>query len=221
MNLPKPARTIFLFFAIIISVNDISAQNSKGVNQSWQEFYVYHEFGKKWEAGILFNLLTHFDHGLYEWFAEGKISYSITHWLATEVLYRQDYYKINIDSIKWTHEQRPMFRIVTGFNAGNFKFRQRNRIELRMFEFFNTKWRLRSDTRIKYATNFTSFNLTPYVTEEIFFTKRGLSRNRMYLGITGSKGLFTPSVYMLMQSDKIKEQWISRWILGVEIGIRI
>ena len=213
-----PALFVILFF--VSSVN-IKGQTKEGVSAAWQELYIYHDFSDKWEAAFLFNSLISLEHGFFDWFLEGKVGYKILPWLEAEALFRQEYFKINLDSSKWTYEQRPMFRLSSRFKINKFKFRQRNRIELRTFELFETTWRERNDLRIKYVSGLTQFNLSPYVIEEIFITKRGLSRNRMYLGIGGSKGKFGILLYMLLQSDKLEKQWISRWINGIELNIKI
>lgn len=171
--------------------------------------------------GVLFNTFVDFDYGFFDWFVEGKISYQILTWLEAEAMYRQEYYKISLDSSNWTYEQRPMLRFSSKFKIGNFKFRQRNRGEMRMFELLNTSFRYRGDLRIKYPTELTSFNLSPYIIEEWFVGKRGYSRNRLYFGISGNKGRFSPVMYMLLQSSKGKERWFSKWICGIALDIRI
>ena len=209
---------VILFF---ISTVNIKGQTKEGVSAAWQELYIYHNFTDRWEAAFLFNSLISLKHGFFDWYLEGKVGYKIFQWLEAEALFRQEYFKTDLDSSNWTYEQRPMLRLASRFKINKFKFRQRNRIELRTFELFETTWRERNDLRIKYVSGLTPFNLSPYVIEEIFITKRGLSRNRMYLGIGGNKGHFSILLYMLLQSDKLKKDWISRWISGIELGINI
>ncbi len=212
---------VFIFLFSLTTINSKGQLSSKSVNISWQELYLYHEFGKKWDAGILFNTYVSFDHGLFNWFVQGNAGYNILPWFKLEALYRQEYYKISRDSSKWTYEMRPMLRISSSFKLNKFSFRQRNRVEVRLFELFKTRYRFRSDVRIKYSSGITSFDLSPYVTEEVFLGKGGYNRNRLYLGITGKNGRFSPILYMLMQSTNLKSQWFSQWILGAALDIKI
>ena len=226
-NIPTQINSIARFFLIFITLfsynifNLEGQQTNKGVNISWQELYLYHEFDKKWETGILFKTYVSFDHGFFDWFVQGNAGYNLLPWFKLEALYRQEYYKISQDSIMWTYEMRPMLRISSSFKLKKFSFRQRNRVEVRLFELFKTRYRFRSDFRIKYSSGITSFDLSPYITEEVFLGKGGYNRNRLYLGISGKNGKFSPVLYMLMQSTNLKSQWVSQWILGAALDIKI
>ena len=114
-----------------------------------------------------------------------------------------------------------MFRAVAKKQLGTWKFRNRQRIEYRMFEVGESHFRYRTDLKIKPNWNITTFNINPYLTEEIFVSKEQLSRNRMYGGLEAQKGRVEPAIYALVQSDKLANQWHSRLILGVALGFKI
>ncbi len=211
--------TLLLFIFTTAGIN--GQQKNYGVKTLRQELYLYHEFGKRWDSGISFKTYVSCDYGLFSWFIQGNAGYNVLPWFKIEALYRQSYYKLSADSSKWTYEQRPILRIASKFKKGNFKFRQRNTMELRIFELFKTTWRFKSDLRIKYSTGITMFDISPYITEEVFIGKWGYNRNRLYLGISGNKGRFSPILYMLMQSNRISNDWISHWIMGAAPDIRI
>ena len=206
--------TFLFFLPISIFGND----NEPQVKEFWQQIYAYRSFSEKITGQLLFNNLYSQKLGNYDWFVQGKMSFHARHWLDLELLYRQEFYKVNKITLQ---EYRPMFRAVAKKQLGNWKFRNRQRMEYRMFEVGESHFRYRTDLKIKPDWNLTSLNINPYLTEEIFVSREKLSRNRMYGGFEAQKGRFEPAVYALVQSDKLADKWHSRLILGLVFGLRI
>ena len=50
---------------------------NSGVKEIWQELYLFHHFGEKFSAGVLFNNLYSFQFGNYDWFIEGELKYEV------------------------------------------------------------------------------------------------------------------------------------------------
>ncbi len=207
------AVTVFVLFG-----TTVNAENDRTLNEFWQEIYVYRNFSEKIGGEVLYNNLQSFGVGSYDWFLEGKINYRAKSWLDMELMYRHEFYDENGVTLQ---EYRPMFRLSGKTLLGRISVRNRHRIEYRMFEAGGNHIRYRSDLRVKPGWDLTSLNLNPYLTVEIFIARGEMTRNRLYGGISGQIGRFEPTVYFLLQSDAIENDWIPRNILGIMLGIEI
>ena len=184
----KHTRILLIGFFALITLygkDTIGQETESGINEFWQEIYVYRNFSQKWSGEILFNNLYSKKLGHYDWFLEGKVSYRAVEWLAVEAMYRHEFYDLNGEKVQ---EYRPMIRFVGQHELGIWSIRNRHRFELRMFEIGENKFRYRTDLKIKPNFDWTPLKLGPYVHEEIFIGYKGLSRNRIYLGIEGKYG---------------------------------
>lgn len=196
----------------------VAEDRGSGIEEFWQEAYLYHNLSEKWRVEILFNNLYSQSLGNYDWFLEGKLCYHANNWLDLELLYRHEFYDFNDTKVQ---EYRPMFRVSGKKEFGNWTIRNRHRFEYRLFEAESNHFRYRSDLKINPNWNLTSMNINPYLVEEIFVAREKVNRNRVYLGIEGRKGKLEPSLYWLIQSDKSNGSWKNRNILGVMIGIKL
>lgn len=192
--------------------------NESGIEEFWQEAYLYRNFSEKWRGEILFNNLYSKNLGNYDWFLEGKLCYHANNWLDLEFLYRHEFYDFEGSKVQ---EYRPMFRVSGKKKIGAWTFRNRHRFEYRLFEVESNHFRYRSDLKINPNWNLTSMDINPYLTEEIFVSHEKVTRNRVYFGIEGKKGKIEPALYWLIQSDKYNGSWKSRNILGVMIGVNL
>jgi len=208
---------VICFWGLII--HHLKAEErSTGIQEVWQEAYLYSDIGKRFTFGVLMNNLYSSNWGNYDWFVEGGIKYKINKWLKVEGLYRQEYYKIG--SV-WTYENRPMLRLSGSKSFGIWKVRNRQRFEMRFFEYGPSRFRYRTDLKVSPQWNFTSWDLNPYISEEVFISKGTMSRVRSYLGIQGKKGRVEPSAYLLVQSNVKSNPWKHRLICGFCLGFEI
>jgi len=211
---------ILLFLGLFLNSELVVAQSEEsGVKEVWQEIYLFHDFNDKLYAELLFNNLYNINAGnSYDWFLEAKLTYHWLQWLDVDAMYRHEYYKIGTN---WVQEYRPMIRFSGKTEFGNWSIRNRHRFELRIFEFGETRFRYRTDVKIKPNWDWTFMNLNPYMQEEIFLGKKGFSRNRLYGGVEGKTGRFEPALYMLIQSDNILSNWNNRFIFGFVLGFEL
>lgn len=72
--------------------------------------------------------------------------------------------------------------------------------------------------KIKPYWNWTSFNINPYVNEELFFAREKMSRNRIYAGFEAKTGSFEPAIYMFLQSDNFNNNWTHRSLIWSYAG---
>ena len=210
-----------LFLTVLPTVIgwEVSAQHAEyEITELWQEFYVYKDLNEKWSGSILLNNLYSSEFGHYDWFLEGKSTYHATKWLDIEAMYRQEYYDLNGSEIV---EYRPMIRFSGKARIQNWRVRNRHRFELRMFEIGKTRFRYRTDLKINPNFNWTSFNIDPFVLQEVFINQKGFSRNRIYAGIQGKNRRFEPSVYMVLQSNIVSNNWNNQLIVGFIMGFEL
>jgi len=92
---------------------------------------------------------------------------------------------------------------------------------MRFFEYGPSRFRYRTDLKVSPQWNFTSWDLNPYISEEVFISKGTMSRVRSYLGIQGKKGRVEPSAYLLVQSNVKSNPWKHRLICGFCLGFAI
>ncbi|MBI9063682.1 MAG: DUF2490 domain-containing protein [Marinilabiliaceae bacterium] len=216
----KGGMILFLLILFMFSVNPIEANNDANdlIDEFWQELYVYSPLTKKLTFGLLFNDLYGVQAGNYDWFIEGGLKYKINKWLTTEVLYRQEYFKTGT---VWTYENRPMLRISGSKTFGIWKVRNRQRFEMRFFKNDPFRFRYRTDVKVSPQWNFTSWNLNPYVQEELFMSEGRMSRIRSYLGIQGKEGRVEPSAYLLIQTKLNGRIARNNLIFGICFGIEL
>ena len=219
MKIPKSKILSIGVFVVLICMNTerVQAQKSSGISEFWQELYIYHDFNEKWSGELLFNNLYSKKLGNYDWFLEGKVAFKANTWLSVEAMYRHEFIDLNGLNVQ---EYRPMLRVSAKRNLGKWNFRNRHRFEYRMFDVGESHARYRTDFKVSPNWNWTSLNLNPYLNEEIFIDRNGLSRNRIYLGIEGKKGRFLPAFYTLTQSDNLSGNWHNRWELSYETFLK-
>lgn len=202
----------------LLSRNTLAQKVESGISEFWQELYIYHKLNGKWSGEVLFNNLYSSELGNYDWFLEGKLTFHAKKWLDVEAMYRHEFYDFKGSKVQ---EYRPTMRLSGKTTIGNWCFRNRHRFELRMFEMADTRFRYRTDLKLKPNWRWTPFEINPYFQEEIFVDREKLSRNRIYGGLEAKTGRFKPAIYMLIQSDCIGNSWISRIIGGVLLGIEV
>lgn len=205
------------FFIVHCFATKANSKNT--VDEWWQELFLYHPFSEKWIAGVLLNNFYIAEVGNKDWFAQGVLKYKISHRLAAELMYRQEYSEKNGS---WTFEKRPIFRLSGETKIGKFYLRNRQSIEYRIFEFDRDFFRYRTDLRIKPDWQFSVWNLTLYLQKEVFVRSNKLSRIRTYLGVQGKVKKFEPAAYFLIQSKKNnKNHFKHQIIVGIYLGIEI
>lgn len=218
-------RKILILIVAYCFVHVVCAKShNDGFNELWQEAYLYKELDSKLSFAFLFNNMSRHNIGIYDWFLEGSIRYKLKPWFKLETMLRQEYYKINQ---LWVYETRPMLRLSFSKKSGIWNVRNRHRMEARFFQFGHSRFRYRSDVKLKLSVNWTKLKLNPYMQEEMFIADNRLSRIRSYIGFQGNCGWFEPGFYFLIQSNGldvnkwISQDWYHRGIIGLVCGIKL
>jgi len=81
---------------------------------------------------------------------------------------------------EWRKEIRPDPDITLRWNRQSFKFDDRNRMEYRIREDRNNVWRYRNRIRVKYPVKLTRFEITPFISNEIFWALDASEINEIY-----------------------------------------
>lgn len=140
-------------------------------------------------------------------------------WLDTTVGYRQIFEEKNSD---WKQENRPHLGATASWMWGELALSNRARIEYRNREDAENLWQYRNKLTIKLPVKFTSYEIQPYIADEIFydFDEETLGRNRAYVGFSLKllKNLKAEIYYLLQSSEKGKD-WTEYNVLGTKLKV--
>ena len=152
-------------------------------------------------------------------YVDANARYSIDKNWAIEAGYRQAYLELPSGT---RTEYRPMFALYWRHLGDNWKFSNRNRLELRYFE-GNAKDRVRyrNESVLTSKHTITSLELTPFIEEEFFYdlTDSELNINWLTAGVSKfwTKNFKWKLGYRL-QSQKFGGEWQTRNVLVTGIS---
>jgi len=133
--------------------------------------------------------------------------------------FRQIYEK---KSGKFKEENSPFIKATLKWLFFGLDFDDGNRFEYRNFDYSPDLWRYRNKLTLKFPWKLTSFEIRPYLADEIFFDFEDatLSRNRFYSGF-GFKMFKNVGgeIFYLLQTTKGSDVWTDANVLGTKIKI--
>ena len=143
-------------------------------------------------------------------------------WFSLGLNYRQVY---ELKSGEWTEENRPHLNGTIKLKWEGWDISNRCRFEYRDTESYND-WRFRNKLTAKFPWKWTSWQIRPYVADEIFYDFHAdeLNRNRLYAGIGIGKLFLLETikgdVFFLWQSTK-KPNWGDQdyYIFGTKLKV--
>lgn len=157
------------------------------------EFYYHH-----YDAGLVYDLNKYFNLG---------------------VGYRHIYEK---KKGKFKVENEPYWCAILFWALAGFKFDSRSRLEYRHFDYQKDSWRYRNKFTVKLPWKFTTLEIQPFLSDEIFvdFNGMDLNRNRFYsgLGFILTKNI-KGEIYYLLQSSKGSGNWSDANVLGTKLKV--
>jgi|TARA_B110000196_G_scaffold35149_1_gene26477 hypothetical protein len=121
----------------------------------------------------------------------------------------------------WVSEHRPHGTVSTEVSLGALAVSARSRLEYRIKQDKDPVFRNRDMVTIKFGQGFTALKIIPYIADEIFydFQKKEINRNRAYIGFSvKSIQSFSPTIYLMQQSNYKEDQWDSILILGFKFN---
>ncbi len=152
----------------------------------------------------------HIDTGIY---------YKATDWLDLGINYRHIWEKKA--RYKWAEEYRPHFNGVFKWQWWDLEFKDRNRVELRIRDGKEDKWRYRNKLTMSYPVEIKDIEVAPYVADEIFVDFHGtrLNRNRLYGGVQIKLYKHIKAdIFYLWQTSKDKPgKWTGYNVLGAKL----
>jgi len=137
-------------------------------------------------------------------------------WLELNASYRQAF---DIEKDKWHYENRPHLDATVKFDLLGLSLSDRSRVEYRNREHKDDDWRYRNKFTLS-LPKATSYEIQPYVADEVFFDLDDgvFNRNRLYGGV--SLRLFKYmklELYYLLQTTKDKKDWINYNVVGTKL----
>jgi hypothetical protein len=150
---------------------------------------------------------------------EGTLDYKVTKGLSLGIGYRQIYEKKHGD---WKGENMPNSNVTLDWSWRGFTFQDRNRLELRIPEDGQDKWRYRNKLTVLLPIKVTEFDVQPYVADEVFFDFHGdnFTRNRLFAGIKAKFfGHLKTDLFYLWQASEQGKDWIDYHVLGIKLKV--
>lgn len=141
------------------------------------------------------------------------LSYEFRDWLDLGISYKYEKereYVCEDTWEDWLDEHRLQFDPTLKWEWGEFKFSDRSRLEYRILEDRENKWRYRNRLKIKRPLTCCNIEFTPYCSEEIFcdFYGKGIYKNRFEVGISKElTSILELEIYYLLESCKEDSEW--------------
>lgn len=139
-------------------------------------------------------------------------------WLHLGAAYRQIYSRIPGGSWKTTYD--PYFQVFFKGNLSKFEIENRNRFQYYYAHWRTPTWVYRNRTTIGAPIKLTHNEITPYISDELFFEKnRGFVENRINSGCLFS--IINPiqsDIYFSLRNIKRSTGWIHITQLGVDFS---
>lgn len=188
--------------------------------QYWNEFVFEHEFAPRWsmELSLEQNLFDDFkEFGM--WNVQVRPFYDVGGPLSLGLEYRCERER---DDGRWVTEHRYGILPVLSRKWGDWKFKLMSRLEYRDQE-DGHDWRWREKLKIAKPCRIASFEFTPWVSEEPFYSFNAdrVNQNRATVGL--SKELpsgIEATLYYLNRVDKEDDGWLTTHVVGTEFGVK-
>jgi hypothetical protein len=210
---------ILIIIWLGLSLTQLSFPYDDGDGQLWNTVSIEGKLSQRWKI----KLEEEFRFGdsmeaLYYHHTDLGLSYKLTNWFYLGLNFRQIYEK---KKEAWKKESRPHLNLTYKFALGNFKFKNRGRLE----------YRIKEDKRYFRFRNKFTINLLPigknkiklYIADEVFydFDKDRLNRNRLCAGLKLKllEELNLDTFYLWQTTEK-KGNWIDYNVMGVKINFK-
>jgi hypothetical protein len=124
----------------------------------------------------------------------------------------------------WFAEARPNLNVTLKHKWNDWKLSSRNRFEYRFFEIDKEDlFRYRNKFTLKSPWKWTSWNINPFIADEIFIDEvDGFNRNRLQIGV-GMNIIehVDGAIYYLWQTSEKGEEWIDFNVIGLQFKIKL
>ncbi|NQU94682.1 MAG: DUF2490 domain-containing protein [Candidatus Omnitrophica bacterium] len=214
-------KIFFVALTVILFLSGACFAFDDGDFQYWNTENISYKINEDWKIKVEEEF--RFGDGVSDFYYQHSdvgVTYAgLAEWLDVGVNYRLAFEE---GSNGWEYENRPHFNATLKHKTDGFSLSNRGRLEWRMPENSNTKWRYRNKFTVGYPLELDQFKFTPYVADEVFvdFDAGELNRNRLYAGANFKiiKNL-SLDVFYLWQFSKKSKHWISYNVLGTKIKL--
>ncbi len=199
----KPAAKLVVYTAILF-VFLTSTFTYAGTDWLYKSKYgVSFPVINKWEGSVKaeFRYKDDMSDHYYSYVDVG-LTYNWSDWLDVSGNYRYITYEA---SDVWLKENRPHLNAKLKWNWAGLKFCDNNRVEYRDREAKDNLWRYRNKLKIEYPLKWSKLEISPFVSEEIFYDFHADKRNKNRLEAGLSMRFIKDSkLYVSYQLDSTK-----------------
>ncbi len=214
-------KIVFLTWGLILGLLTLSYAYKDGDFQVWntdtQEFKIDNkakiifEEEFRWGGSAKDFYYQHYDLGFF---------YSLQKYLTLGVGYRQ---VLSKGGDKFLVENEPYLHAALLWDALDFKFEDRSRLEYNYFDYKDDTWKYRNKLTIRFPWKFTKFEIQPYLADEVFILfddgqRLNMNRFSAGFGVVFTKNL-KGEIYYLLQSSQSKGVWSDSNVLGTKLKL--
>ncbi|MBL7156972.1 MAG: DUF2490 domain-containing protein [Candidatus Omnitrophica bacterium] len=213
-------RKIIGLILAILFFSNYSFAFDDGDFQYWNAETIAWKASEDWKVSLdeIFRFGDNAGTLYYEHSEIGTTYSGLSSWLDIKMGYRQAF---SIKKDRWKYENMPNASVTIKLDMLNLNFTDRNKIEYRNIQDKDDNWRYRNKFTVT-LPKLTSFEIQPYVADEIFvdLSEGEFNRNRLYAGASLKliKNLKF-DLYYLLQTSKSKKDWINYNIIGTKLKI--
>ena len=217
----RNTRSIIVLSLLILICSSDSFAFDDGDFQYWNSESLSVEINKDWKI----NLEEEWRFGdnagnFYYQHSDLGLTYSgFAKWFDLGMNYRHIFEE---ESSKWRLENRPHLNVTFKWDLFDFSFNNRGRFEYRNREDAEDYWRYRNKFTIKLPFKLTTFEIQPYIADEIYydFDQDSFNRNRLYGGFNFKLFKYLKAdIFYLWQSSEENDKWRDLNILGTKLKI--
>ena len=149
-----------------------------------------------------------------------QVKFKLCDWFSIAPGYRQVFEKAG-DS--WEAEQRPLIdaKVKHSWESG-WTISNRARLAIRNLSDADDRVRFRNKLTLKFPVSWTSWNIRPYIAEEIFVESdgEGFNRNRLYVGLRCDLyGDLKGGLFYLWQTSDSGDDWNDVNVIGTQLKL--
>jgi len=222
MKIKRPISVVPVLISILIfSYTSQIQAATDGDWQIWSTAAVQGKISPLWTVKLneQFRIGTQASEIYYQ-HVQTDVIFQARPWLALNLTYRHIHMKV---AGEWHQEKRPIIGATISWSRSIYRVDNSQKVERHLRDWTDNGWSYRNKLSLTLGSNWTRFNLEPYLADEIFVD---LEEGDIYLNrvFAGTKlhliKQFYADLFFLWQSSKAPISWTDFYILGGTLNLR-